>query len=1052
MTTPSNSAVQNLLPVQAYFNLDGSFNTFIGQGKPFYATANPVQSGLAITNSTLDSSPIGSITPSTGAFTSFSTTTGTISTNASGATDIVNLLTLQSYAAGISWKNPVTAATTANITLSGPQTIDGVAVVVGNTVLVKNQTTSSQNGIYQVNAGAWTYATGCTTWAQYVSALVFVEFGGQAGSAWYCTAQPGGTLGTTAMTWSNFSVSSTYTAGTGLTLSGYQFSITNTGVAANTYGSATATPVFAVNAQGQITSVTNTTITPAIGNVTGLATGMLTFLQTPTSANLAATVTDETGSGALVFANSPTFITPALGTPASGVLTNATGLPLTTGVTGILGIANGGTGLSTTPANGALDIGNGTGFTRTTLTAGTAIGITNAAGSITIANNGVTSLTGGTGISVSASTGGVTITNTATMTYPGAGIANSTGSAWGTSYSTSGTGTVVALATSPSFTTPSLGAATATSVTSGSFVANETITGSLSAGAFSYGTLSYTDTSIFASFTSSTNSYNQIVLQNTNSGTTASTDYVVSNNLGTASTYYGDFGMNSSGFSGTGSFNLANAVYLQAMSVDLVIGTGSANTVHFVANGGSTDSAYYNSSGVWTFANTITGSISGNAGTATTATTATNANNIAITDNTSSSSTWYPVLSANSSGNNAATTSSTKMSFVPSTGVLTTIGNTNTNQISNTLTLGGTQNQQIGQGNASIMKNRIINGAMVIDQRNLGTSTTAVNATYAACDRWEYFTSQTGKFSCQQNAGSITPPAGFTNYLGLTSLSAYTPTTNDYFQVQQNIEGYNVADLGWGTANAKTITISFWVYSSLTGTFGGSLINGANSYVYPFSYSIPVANTWTQISITVAGPTSGTWYTTNGLGLSVIFSIGAGSAVQGTAGAWTSTNASTVRSSTGAVNVVATNGATWYITGVQLEVGSYATGFEYRQYQQELALCQRYYYKQTAQTNYTLFGGGIAQTTTTLRTNITLPVTMRIAAVSFDISALNTWLLENSSAINTSSLSAVSTSGNNNANNFQLSWTSSTAVTQGNYYNMYSLNNTTAYIGISAEL
>jgi len=676
MTTPSNSAVQNLLPVQAYFNVDGSFNTFIGQGKPFYATSNPVQSGLTITNSTLDSSPIGATTPSTGAFTSIAATTGTISTQPSGATDIVNLLALQSYAAGISWKQPVACATLTNITLSGLQTIDGYTTLAGDRVIVKNQSTAANNGIYVAASGAWTRSSDANTWTELISAIAFVEYGTQAGSAWFCTATPGGTLGVTAVNWSQFTTSATYTAGTGLTLTGFQFSITNTGVATSTYGSATATPVFAVNAQGQITSVTNTTITPAIGNVTGLATGMLSFLQTPTSANLAATVTDETGSGSLVFNTSPTFITPALGTPASGVLTNATGLPLTTGVTGILPIANGGTGLSSTPANGALDIGNGTNFTRTTLTAGTAIGITNGAGSITIANTGVTSLTAGTGISLSGSTGGITVTNTATMTYPGAGIANSTGSAWGTSYSTTGTGTVVALATSPTFVTPILGAASATSVTSGTFVANGTTSGSSSTGAYSYGTLSYTDSNHILTMQASQNAYIQMEIQNTNTGAAASADVVVGNNNTTASTYYGDFGMNSSGWAGTAgtnSFGAPNMVYLTSTTADLAIGTTTANSIRFVTNSGA-DNATVSSSGVWSFANTITGSISGNAATATTATTATNATNIAITDNTSSGSTFYPVLSGTSSGNNAATTSSTKLSFVPSTGVLTTTG------------------------------------------------------------------------------------------------------------------------------------------------------------------------------------------------------------------------------------------------------------------------------------------------------------------------------------------------------------------------------------------
>jgi hypothetical protein len=255
MTNPADSSVQNLLPVQAYFNTDGSFNTFIGQGVPFYATANPSQSGLNITNSTINSTTIGAITPSTGYFTS-----GTVAATPTGATDIANKQYVDYYAAGLSWKQPVLTATSANITLSGLQTVNGVTVVAGDRVLVKNQGTASENGIYVASATAWTYAVGADDWAEYVGAIVFVIEGSLNGTAWYCTAQPGGTLGVTAMNWSNFSVASSYTAGTGLTLAGTQFSITNTGVSAATYGSASSVPVIAFNAQGQATSVTNTSI------------------------------------------------------------------------------------------------------------------------------------------------------------------------------------------------------------------------------------------------------------------------------------------------------------------------------------------------------------------------------------------------------------------------------------------------------------------------------------------------------------------------------------------------------------------------------------------------------------------------------------------------------------------------------------------------------------------------------------------------------------------------------------------------------------------------
>ena len=244
-----------------------------------------------------------------------------------------------------------------------------------------------------------------------------------------------------------------------------------------------------------------------------------------------------------------------------------------------------------------------------------------------------------------------------------------------------------------------------------------------------------------------------------------------------------------------------------------------------------------------------------------------------------------------------------------------------------------------GASNNVTFRNKLINGACVIDQRNAGASVTPTSGSYTL-DRWKIYCSQASKFSVQQNAGSVTPPVGFTNYLGVTSLSAYTVGAGEEFDVCQFIEGYNVADLGFGSANAKTVTLSFWVRSSLTGTFGGALQNSGSSRSYVFSYTISSANTWEQKSITITGDTSGTWLTTNGLGISCNFGIGQGSSVSNTAGSWYAGNYVNV---TGGTSVVGTNGATLYITGVQLEAGTTASPFEYRQYGTELALCQRYY-------------------------------------------------------------------------------------------------------------
>ncbi len=228
---------------------------------------------------------------------------------------------------------------------------------------------------------------------------------------------------------------------------------------------------------------------------------------------------------------------------------------------------------------------------------------------------------------------------------------------------------------------------------------------------------------------------------------------------------------------------------------------------------------------------------------------------------------------------------------------------------------------------------------MVIDQRNAGASVTPTDGQYVL-DRWKQLQSVASKYSVQQNAGGVTPPAGYTNYLGVTSLSAYSVGASDYFAVLQEVEGFNSADLAWGTANASTVTVSFWVRSSLTGTFGGTIGNSANNRAYPFTYAISAANTWEQKSVTIAGDTSGTWLTNNGIGLRVKFGLGVGSTYNGTAGSW---QASNLISATGSVSVVGTSGATFYITGVQLEAGSVATAFERRPFGTELQLCLRYY-------------------------------------------------------------------------------------------------------------
>jgi hypothetical protein len=289
-------------------------------------------------------------------------------------------------------------------------------------------------------------------------------------------------------------------------------------------------------------------------------------------------------------------------------------------------------------------------------------------------------------------------------------------------------------------------------------------------------------------------------------------------------------------------------------------------------------------------------------------------------------------------------------------------------------------------------KNRIINGAMVIDQRNAGAQISNPAGAGYTVDRWNFTASQATKFNIRQNLNSVTPPAGFTNYLGLQVSNAVTVGSTEYFFLGQAIEGFNTADLDFGKSTASAVTISFWVYSSLTGTFGGSLQANASLRAYAFNYTISSANTWEKKTIAVAGDTTGTWVgATNGIGMNLYLGLGIGSNYTGTANTWSGSNTIVP---TGTSSLVATAGATFYITGVQLEKGSTATSFDYRDYGTELVMCQRYYEKSYDQsivpgtlTDNTIGGVGGYFNTTVLYGNVLYKVVKRIIANTVTIYA-----------------------------------------------------------------
>ena len=406
MADPAESENQNLLPVQAYFSVDGTFQTFIGQGQPFYATVNPSQSGLNITNSTINSTTIGAVTPSTGVFTNVTTTTGTISTAPTANTDIVNKQYVDAVAQGLNPKQAVKCATTANITLSGLQTIDTYTTLSGDRVLVKNQSTASENGIYVASASGWTRATDMDTWSEVPGAYTVVLYGSaNYQTGWVSTSADTGTINVTAITFVQFSGSATYYAGTGLTLAANTFSITNTGVTAASYGSASKTLTATVNAQGQLTAlsasdiaIAGTQITSGLVSPTYGGTGVNNGSNNLTW-NASYTLNQSVASGA-----SPSFVGANFSSIPNSALTNSSitinGTSIALGASATITAANPfaltlGTGLSGTSYNGSAAVTAAIANTGVTAASYTILNATvNAQGQLTAASSASTTGSG----------------------------------------------------------------------------------------------------------------------------------------------------------------------------------------------------------------------------------------------------------------------------------------------------------------------------------------------------------------------------------------------------------------------------------------------------------------------------------------------------------------------------------------------------------------------------------------------------------------------------------------------------------------------------------
>jgi hypothetical protein len=694
----------NIVPVQGIFQPEPTFAliSLIGPaGTPFYPIIDPNESGLNITSSTINSTTIGATTPSTGVFTNISTTTGQVTTTPSANTDIANKFYVDTVAQGLGPKAACAVATLTSITLLGLQSIDGYTTLAGDRVLVKNQGTSSENGIYIASSSAWTRSTDMDVWAEVPGAYTVILNGGQSNTGWVCTAAATGTINVTAMPWVQFSGSATYFAGTGLTLSANTFSITNTGVTAASVGSASKTLTATVNAQGQLTVLADTNIAISNAQVSGLGT------MSTQNANAVA-ITGGTINGAVIGGTTAAAVTGTIvtaNTYFSGAGTNLTGTASGLSIGG-----NAATATSAGSVTNSLTINSsGAGGTSPqTYNGGTAVTVsyntvgapsitgTNASGTwgISITGNSAT-VTDGlystgsysnptwlTSISGSIVSGAVATATTATNVAGGAAgsLVYQSAAATTTTLALGTTNYVLtAGASAPQYvaqSTLSVGSATtattATNLAGGVAGAVPYQSGVGATGFTAAGTTGQVLTSNGASVPTWTTPISYATV--TDDTTTASTRYplfasATAGNLTTefvSSTklqYVPSTGvLTATGFSGSGaSLTSLTAGNLSGTIPSAVLGN---STVYI----GTTAVALNRASASISLTGT---SIDGSAGSATTATTATTATNVAVTDNTSSAATWYPAIVSTTTGNLPITVSSTKLKFTPSTGALT---------------------------------------------------------------------------------------------------------------------------------------------------------------------------------------------------------------------------------------------------------------------------------------------------------------------------------------------------------------------------------------------